>query len=48
MTPSQPKYTKSPPQIDAGFYFLMEKPPKNSIFKIKPVTKYNYKTFREE
>jgi hypothetical protein len=45
MTPSQPEYTKSTTQIDASFYFLMGKPPKNSIFKIKPVTKYNYKTF---
>jgi hypothetical protein len=33
MTPSQPKYTKIPPQKGGNSYFLIEKSPKTAFFQ---------------
>jgi hypothetical protein len=47
--PSRPEYAKSPPQTGgSSHYFFIEKLPKSDFFKIKPLTRYNSKTFCEK
>jgi hypothetical protein len=35
LTPSQPEYTKTPPQTGGSFHFLIEKSPKTVFFTQK-------------
>jgi hypothetical protein len=44
MTPSWPKYTKTPPQTSGNFYFLIEKSPKTAFLR-KTFKKYDSDTF---
>jgi hypothetical protein len=44
LTPSQPRYTKIPPQTGGNSYFLIEKSPKTP-FKKKPLTRLNSEVF---
>jgi hypothetical protein len=46
---SQPaKLHKKPPQKGGSSYFLLEKLPETEFFLLKPLTRYNYKTFCKE
>jgi hypothetical protein len=47
MTPSQPEYTKTPPQTGGSSYILIEKLPKLHILE-KSLARYNFNTFCEE
>jgi hypothetical protein len=47
MTPSQPAYTKTQPQTGGSYYILNEKWPKTTLFRIKPLPRYNFDTFCE-
>jgi hypothetical protein len=48
MTPSQPEYTKMPPETGGCSYFFIEKSPKTMCFFFKPTTRYNSEAFCEE